>query len=103
MKKQLEKDIQKSIIDYLRRRGIFFWKNNTAGIYKKSTGSYIPSQSVGAPDICVIHNGKFIGLEVKQPTGKQSPGQIEFERKILNAGGFYYVVTSINDVQNIGL
>ena len=73
MKKELEKDIQKSVIDYLKIKKHFFMKVNTVGIYKKATGSYIPSQSVGAPDILVFTDGGYtVCLEIKTKTGKLS-------------------------------
>lgn len=96
--KIFEKDIQRSIIDYLRLKGVLCWKNSTGGIYKKSTDSYIPSQSVGAPDIFALDEGTFYGIEVKRPGGKLSDKQSEFLRKIEENGGVAIVATSIDDV-----
>lgn len=99
---KVEKQIQNSIEHYLKVKRVFFWKNNT-GALKTDHGGFIRFGAVGSPDICVVHDGKFYGLEVKQPSGKQSPGQIEFEKGLVAAGGLYYIVTSIDDVQRIGL
>jgi hypothetical protein len=35
----------------------------------------------GVPDIILIRNGKFIGLEVNTPTGRLSDDQIEFRHR----------------------
>lgn len=95
-----ESDVQKAILDYLRYRGIFCFKNNTVGIYKRDTGAYIPSQSKGSPDIICVVDGKFIGIEVKGPSGRQSPDQIEFQERLERAGGRYIVARSIDDVEH---
>ena len=97
----LEKDIQKTIIDYLRYNGWFVIKNNTVGIYKKNTDSYIPSQAVGLADLTIIKDSRVIMLEVKTPKGKQSDGQIEFEKSWKEKGGEYYVVRSVEEVEQI--
>jgi hypothetical protein len=57
----------------------------------------------GVPDIIVVRYGWFIGLEVKAPKGYQSKAQKKFERDCKEAGGEYYVVRSISDVQQIAL
>jgi hypothetical protein len=91
-----ESDIQKTILDYLTLRGIFHYKNNTAGIYKQATGSYIPSPSVGAPDIVAVIGGKYIGIEVKRPGGKMSEHQLRFKENLERAGGIYWIFDSID-------
>lgn len=93
-----ESQIQKVIMEYLTAKRIFHFKVNTTGIYKQSTGSYIPSGSVGCPDIIAIMNGKFIGIEVKAPKGKVSEAQKKFGEKIESAGGVYIVARSVDEV-----
>jgi len=95
-----EKEIQKQILDYLKILHIFHWKNNTAGIYKQATGSYIPSQSVGSPDIIIVIKGRIIGCEVKAKGGKQSPSQKEFQSNLEAAGGKYFLAFCLEDVIN---
>lgn len=57
----------------------------------------------GLPDIIVIKDGKFIGLEVKTDTGRLSTDQVEFGRAANDAGVQYEVVRSIDDVVRLGL
>lgn len=105
----LEGDIQLSICEYLEWKRHFFWRQNSSGsFYKAADGSrqfrkppkYAKN---GVPDIIVINDGRFIGLEVKAPNGRQSKDQKKFESDVTDAGGIYAVVTSIEDVQALGL
>ena len=99
-----ESDIQLSICDYLAAKRHFFWRQNTAPLFREGRFFAMPKYSkVGVPDIIVIFNGKFIGLEVKRPNGKPSVGQKEFESDCIKAGGAYHLVCSIDDVIKIGL
>jgi len=93
-----EQDIQRSILDFLKWKKIFCWKNNTAGIYKKATGHYIPSGAVGSADIFAISKGTFYAIEVKTTTGKQSEKQKEFQENVEKAGGIYILAKSIEDL-----
>lgn len=97
-----ESDIQKTIIDYLKIKRHFFWRNNS-GAYKTENGGFVRFGEAGSPDICIVKDGFFIGLEVKASKGKQSPNQIEWEKAIKAAGGEYYVVRSLDEVIEIGL
>lgn len=102
----LEKEIQKAICDYLSFRKVFFWRNNNTPIYDTLNKKFraMPKYTMnGLPDIIVIRDGQFIGLEVKRYKTKQSDAQKEFEKNCNKAGGQYYVVRSIDDVQAIGL
>lgn len=100
----LEKDIQYSVCDYLAKKRYFFWRQNTAGIYDAKGGFYRRASKWaldGVPDIIVIFQGRFIGLEVKRPTTKQEESQKNFEREVKLAGGEYYIIRSIEDLQKI--
>src|SRR3990167_6222466 len=93
-----EKPTQKAILQYLTMRRIFHWKNNTVGIYKKTTDSYIPSQAVGSPDIFAVKDGRIIGIEVKDIKGAQSEHQKAFQAGLEKAGGIYILARSLDDV-----
>lgn len=100
MPKSIEQDIQKQIIDYLRYQGWFVIKNNTVGIYKKSTDSYIPNPARGLADLTAIKNGQVIMIEVKKKGGKQSDNQKEFQKNWEDKGGKYYLVFNLEEVIN---
>ncbi len=99
MAKQLEKDIQLAICDYLSYKHYFFWRQNTGAVWDKDRFRSMPKYSMnGVPDIILIKDGKFIGLEVKQPKGKQSDSQKIFENLCIKNGAEYHIVTSLDDV-----
>jgi len=101
--KPKEKDIERSICDYLRIKGYFFWKQPSAGYFDPTRKTFrkhaSPYVKCGVPDIIVVKEGQFIGLEVKSATGHQSLAQSDFERELRHAKGFYFLVRSIEDVQ----
>ena len=103
-----ETDIQSSICEYLaikQNQGkLMFWRQSTSGAIQ--AGHFVRKSKYarnGVPDIIVIKDGWFIGLEVKTPTGRQSKAQKEMEADIKKNGGEYYLVTSIEDLQTNGL
>lgn len=93
----LEKDIQKQILDYLKIRGIFHWRNNV-GAGKLQGGRFVQFGVAGAPDIFALHKGVSYGIEVKRPGKKQSELQKYFGDRMNEAGGHYQVVFSLDDV-----
>ena len=103
--KETETSIVNAICDYLAyKKDLLFWRQNTLPVFNGERFYSMPKYSMrGVPDIIVIKDGFFIGLEAKTKVGKQSAYQKEFERKCKGAGGEYYVVRSIEDVKEIGL
>lgn len=57
-----------------------------------------PMSAKGIPDLICCQNGRMIGIEVKTKTGKVSDDQIEFIRRINEAGGLAFIARSIDDV-----
>lgn len=103
-----ETDIQRTVCDYLARKRHFFWRSNNAPAFQKDQYGMrfrrMPKYAMnGTPDIIVIKDGFFIGLEIKMPKGKQSQFQIDFEKGCKEAGGEYYVIRKLEDVIEIGL
>ena len=54
----------------------------------------------GTSDIVLVWHGMTYCMEVKTPTGTQSPAQKLFESNILKAGGKYEIVRGIYDVES---
>lgn len=104
-----ETEAQKAILDYLRLRGHFAFRiNNIPATYIDRHGERqfrkMPTYGMnGVPDIVLIHQGKFYGIEVKSETGQMSPDQAEFARRCIKAGGEYVLARSIDDVAAVGL
>lgn len=102
--KVLEKDVQASCFQYLAMKKVFFFRLNNMPVYTDGHFRRLPEHTPrGLPDCVVIIKGKFIGLEFKGSVGKLSPEQIEVCRNIVRAGGDYYLIRSIDDLQKIGI
>ncbi len=101
-----EKEIQLAICEYLTMKGVFFWRQNTSPIFDTKANRYRPMPKysmTGVPDIIVIRDGIFVGLEVKRQGAKLSDSQKTFRDKCIEAGAEYHVVSSIDEVEKIGL
>ncbi len=99
MKKASEHNIQSSILDYLARRGVFHFRNNSGALPMQRNGQqyFVRFGAKGSPDIICVIAGRFVGLEVKDEKGKQSEDQKEFQRSLESAGGIYFLVRSIDE------
>ena len=88
----LERDVVAAIKHHLASYGseIFFWKEH-GGPYGTS----------GVPDIICCYKGRFLGLEVKLPTGRLTELQKRAIRKINQAGGIACRVESVEDVKRV--
>lgn len=100
----LEKETQRTICDWLAYHKYFFWRNNSKPIYDpigkkfRAMPKYTPK---GLPDIIVLHNGLFIGLEVKRSYAQLRPEQADFGLHCKQSGGLYYTVHNLKEVIEI--
>lgn len=103
--KNPEGEIQSEIISFLdgmeklAKKPIYYFRS-WAGAFK-TEGGYFKTGRPWCPDITLVVNSKFIGIEVKAPGKKQSEKQIEAEKQIKFAWWEYYVVTSATEVKTI--
>lgn len=96
-----EQEIKKQILDYLGyQKDIYFFRLGS-GLIKTEQGRYFKTGTAGCPDIVVVKNGSFIGLEVKTESGKQSELQRIAEENIKRCGGKYFIVRKLEDVIEI--
>ncbi len=103
---ETEADIQGAILDYLCTRRVVFWRNNNVPVFDVRRQQYrrMPKYTPrGLPDIVVVKDGRFVGLEVKSRKGTQFKAQKEFEEWCREEGAEYHVVRSIEDVQALGI
>ncbi len=95
-----ERDIQRAIILALSEEfhpaGVF-WTNDTAAAWSMDTKRVVHSGCKGAPDVVGCLCGRFIGIEVKKATGRQSDDQKRSEQAILKTGGISIVARSPED------
>ncbi len=88
----LERDVVAAIKSFLASYGsdMFFWKEHGE-----------PYGTSGVPDIICCYKGRFLGLEVKLPTGRLTELQKRAIRKINQAGGIACRVESVEDVKRV--
>lgn len=55
--------------------------------------------TVGAPDLIMFYQARPYAFEVKIPTGRLSPSQVEVAERLLKAGVRYSVITSTEHLQ----
>lgn len=95
-----------SLCDYLAMRRHYFWRSNNVPVYMPDQQRFraMPKYSMkGVPDIILIKDGRFVGIEAK-PKGKyQSKEQKDFEEKSCAAGAEYILARSIDDLVAAGL
>lgn len=82
----------------------YFWRNNSYAGHlvtprSKVGGNFTKSGRRGSPDIVGVYKGKFIGIEVKTSTGKQSSDQKEAQTKIEESGGVYLLIRGVDELQ----
>jgi len=100
-----EHEIQKAIAQYLDMRDLCWWAVPNGGNRNVITAKKLKAEGVksGVPDITLIHDGMYYGIEVKKPKtdtpkGYLSPSQKEMIRNINKAGGEVGVAYSVQDV-----
>lgn len=107
-----EKDIQRTILDYLNMHGHRAMRINTQGVPIHGEDGTItgfrPSPERGVADIlCCMKGGRFLAVEVKTGNNKPSAEQDQFLKDITDRGGIGTVVWSLDeliaDLKSLGL
>lgn len=119
MKKLKESDIQRSIIDYLERKGFLVHKVNNVGIYVKKRDCYIPPKEKGVSDLLfwkaaktlspgkyqdhavVMEPARYGAIEVKLKPKEPTPEQLAWGEQMKHAGGVFIVAYSVDDVVEV--
>lgn len=97
-----EGKIQKEALSALKKAGVFCWRNNNTAIFDPKMNGYRSFNGLkGVPDILAVINGRFTGIEVKTPRGRQSADQVLFQQRCERHGGKYYIVRSKEDVEQL--
>lgn len=76
-----EKQFENQVKAFLKEQGCYFLKTWSNGVQRQ-----------GVPDLLVCCNGYFVGVELKNETGKPSELQLWNIEKIREAGGFAMVL-----------
>lgn len=104
MLKVKEQDIVRSILDYLRYRGIpHAHVRNTGAIIQRGGKTFFArnrNPQIGVADIIGAYKGTPIAIEVKSPVGKVSPDQESWLSTWSNkGGGAYCIARSVEHVE----
>lgn len=94
-----EADLQAAIAVALSEQlGALVLRANAGGGQGPS-GNWVKGMPAGTSDLlcCVPPSGRFVGVEVKTPTGRQSPQQGAFERSVHRRGGVYVLARSVDE------
>jgi hypothetical protein len=97
-----ESRLQAEIVQALSLVGVFVMMVPNGEITDMSARKYTRLVAMGfrlgAPDLLLFARGenRFFGLELKQPGGKQSPGQVSFQEKCRIENWPYECVSSLD-------
>ena len=107
-KKGPEAKVQQDVLNWLTlqpRSQLFAWRNYTGPVVrgnpKEGKTFFTPNPCPGAPDIEIILNGRYIGLECKSSKGVQCEAQKTFEHEVKRNGGFYFIIRSLKDAMDV--
>lgn len=94
-----ESQIKKQICDYLDMIPHMTYAITQVGRMQLRSGRWFTTGTPGWPDITCCYMGKFVGIELKTKTGKQSPSQKKMQARIEASGGIYRVVRCLDDIR----
>ena len=80
--------------------GLVCWRNNTGSIearqgYRIAFGC----GGAGGADLLGLYRGRFVAVEVKTPTGRQTPEQCIYQKLVESKGGIYVVLRSVEEAR----
>lgn len=103
---QSEAEIQKAIIDYLKKAGWLVIRFNS--VVTQEHGRFVRAytiensgKSAGVSDIIAFKFDRYLFLEVKTETGKLNPNQIAFRDLAQRHGCVVHVVRSVDETVRI--
>ena len=95
--KQREGIVLSRCLEWLALNGFFAWRNNTGTA--KIDMRFIRFGQPGSTDIiCILPDGKFLGIECKTKNGKQLLPQQVFERQVKKNKGYYILARDPSDI-----
>jgi hypothetical protein len=77
------------------------WRNNCGSAVLRN--GFRVAFGVGNPGgadlLGLTHTGRFLAIEIKTPTGRQSPEQRNFESIVSNLNGHYLIMRSVDEAR----
>jgi hypothetical protein len=95
-----ESTVLRECLEWLRSQpDLFVWRNNSGAVQFEG-GGYLAFGLKGSADIIgMTGGGRFLAIECKSRTGKQSPDQKAFEVEVLRRGGVYLLVHDFGELR----
>lgn len=94
--------LTKTVIDWLRWKGILAWRNNNGAVFDPKRGIHRkppPGSLKGIPDILgILPDGTFLGVEIKTGKDKLSPEQNDFLSQAIVRGAVAFEARSLDCV-----
>lgn len=92
-----ERDIQSEILAAVTALPeTFVWRANSfLGV--TASRNIVRANVPGCADLVGCHRGRFVAIEVKTRSGRQSEQQRRFQRAVERAGGLYVVARCTDD------
>jgi len=79
--------------------GLVLWRNNCGTAEIRGYPVKFGVANPGGADLIGIYNGRFVAVEIKTPTGRQSPDQKRFQSLVESKGGEYVILRSVDDAK----
>ncbi len=102
----LEGEVLNDVCVWLQQKGYFFWRANNVPVYAMNNAGKMTFRSLpkftprGLPDINLVHNTQYIGIEVKRMGAKLRPEQEDFKMNVSAHGGIYLCIHSVRELQD---
>ena len=90
-----ETEIQKQIIDFLKKKGWLVFRMN-AGLVKKGSYTFHMAPK-GTPDLMAVGPDRLLWIEVKAGKKQPEPEQLEMHKQLRDLGEEVIVVWSLDE------
>jgi len=100
-----ENKLQAAVLEYLKLRGVFAWRNNTGMLWDR-TGRPVKYGCVGSGDVLAIvpPHGRFLSIECKAPGARTKKStkrnQEAWAEEVRAVGGLAITVDTLDDVED---
>jgi len=94
-----ESQLQDAIRLVLNHPDLVLYRNNCGIAEMRGHKVRFGVGSPGGADLIGCFRGRFLAVEIKTPTGRQSPEQRAFQQLIESKGGIYVILRSVEDAR----
>lgn len=82
-----------------RHPDLVLWRNSIGVAERRGFTIRFGVGGPGGADLIGLFRGRFVAIEIKTPTGRQSPEQRLFQQLVERKGGTYVVLRSVDDAE----